>query len=150
MQLHMRAGLTFAVGAIIAATIASAVTYRLVRGSSMPLVHKLEVPLMFNGAGSANHQYLLPEGTTLYYDQSFPEGFTRFKVYFNVEGVKLESHDSTEKFWIDPLTAFPVDQQQLRKLLKDYPISKAELSLILKSSNISKEEIRQLLTEYSK
>lgn len=116
----------------------------------MPLVHKLEAPLLFNGAGSAGHQYLLPAGTSLYYDQAFPEGFVRFKVYFNVEGVKLESRESTEKFWLDPLTAFPVDQSQLRKLLNDYPISKDELSSILKSGSISKEEIRQLLAEYSK
>ena len=116
----------------------------------MPLVHKLEAPLLFNGAGSESHQYVLPAGTSLYYDQAFPEGFVRFKVYFNVEGVKLESHEFTEKFWLDPLTAFPVDQSQLRKLIKDYPISKEELSLILKSASISKEEIRQLLAEHSK
>ena len=115
----------------------------------MPLVHKLKAPLLFNGAGTERHQYLLPAGTSLYFDQAFPEGFVRYKVYFNVEGVLLESTESTEKFWLDPLTAFPVDQAQLRKLLKDYPISKEELSTILKSGSISKDEIRQLLAEYS-
>lgn len=115
----------------------------------MPMAHTLQAPLMFNGAGSASHQYILPEGTTLYYDRTFPEGFTRYKVYFNVEGVKLEPRESLEKFWIDPLTAFPIDQQQLRRLLKEYSLSKAELALILKSSSISKAEIRQLLSEHS-
>ena len=116
----------------------------------MPLVHKLEFPLVLTGAGSTAHHYLLPHGTTLYYDQAFPEGFVRYKVYVNVEGVKLESHKATEKFWLDPLTAFPVDAEQLRKLLRDYPLTKDDLAAILKSSKISKTEIRSLLEEFSR
>lgn len=116
----------------------------------MPLVHKLEFPLVLTGAESTAHHYLLPHGTTLYYDQAFPEGFVRYKVYVNVEGVKLESHKATEKFWLDPLTAFPVDAEQLRKLLRDYPLTKDDLAAILKSSKISKTEIRGLLEEFSR
>lgn len=116
--------------------------------SDMPLVHKLKFPLMLDG-GEGQHDYLLPAGTSLYYDQAFSEGFVRYKIYVNVEGVLLESKEATEKFWLSPLTAFPVDKGQLKKLLKEYPLSKAELSEILKSNQITKEEIRELLAEYS-
>jgi len=116
----------------------------------MPLVHKLKAPLMFNGAGVAEQQYILPAGTSLYFDQAFPEGFVRYKVYFNVEGVNLESHESTDKFWLDPLTAFPPSRTETEKLLSGYPLKKNELAEILKSSYLSKEEIRELLLEYSK
>ena len=149
MQLRARSTLIFCGVAITSALWGSLITIHLKKESAMPLVHKLKAPLLFNGAGTERHQYLLPAGTSLYFDQAFPEGFVRYKVYFNVEGVLLESTESTEKFWLDPLTAFPVDQAQLRKLLKDYPISKEELSTILKSGSISKDEIRQLLAEYS-
>lgn len=116
----------------------------------MPLVHKLQAPLLFNGAGSSEHQYVLPAGTSLYYDQAFPEGFVRYKVYFNVEGVRLESHEATDKFWLDPLTAFPPNEKDVQKLLNSYPLTKNELAAILKSGSISKQEIRELLQEYSK
>lgn len=116
----------------------------------MPLVHKLQFPLLLAGAGSTHHNYLLPAGTSLYYDQAFPEGFIRYKIYVNVEGVKLESHEATEKFWLDPLTAFPVDAEQLPKLLTNQPLSKDELAAILKSGQISKSDIRALLEEYSR
>lgn len=117
--------------------------------SDMHRVHKLKFPLMLAG-GEDEHNYLLPAGTSLYYDQAFPEGFVRYIVYVNVEGVSLDSKEPTDKFWISPLTAFPVDGDQLKRLLKDYPLTKAELSDILKSNQISKEEIRELLAEYSK
>jgi hypothetical protein len=114
----------------------------------MPLVHKLQFPLLLSGADQDSRQYLLPKGTSLYYDQAFPEGFVRFKIYVNVEGVKLESHESTEKFWLDPLTAFPVDASNLKKLLKEYPLSKDDLSSILKSSALSKDEVKDVLNDF--
>ncbi len=132
------------------AAVSSFVTYRLTKESSMPLVHKLQYPLLLAGAGTNNQNYLLPKGTSLYYDQSFPEGFVRYKIYVNVEGVKLESHEATEKFWLDPLTAFPVTADQLRKLLREHPLSKDDLVAILKSGNISTDDIRSVLEEYSK
>lgn len=114
------------------------------------LVHKLKVPLMLTGAPESPHrQYLLPAGTSLYFDQAFPEGFVRYKVYVNVEGVSLDPKPPTEKFWLDPLVAFPVENEQLSKLLKDYPLTKDELREILASDALSKTEIRALLTEYS-
>lgn len=114
----------------------------------MPLVHKLQFPLLLTGNGSANHQYLLPEGTSIYYDQAFPEGFVRYKVYINVEGVSLESKESTDKFWLDPLTAFPIDKDSLKKLIKDYPLSKKELGEILKSNSLSKQDVKEVLEDF--
>ncbi|WP_205750551.1 hypothetical protein [Azonexus hydrophilus] len=125
-------------------------TYQIIKEQSMPLVHKLQAPLLFNGSGAENHQYILPAGTSLYFDQAFPEGFVRYKVYFNVEGVRLDSQEATDKFWLDPLTAFPPDQGEVKKLLTGYPLGKSELAAILKSSYLTKDEIRELLLEYSK
>lgn len=115
-----------------------------------PLVHKLKAPLMLAGGATNDHQYLLPAGTSLYFDQAFPEGFVRYKVYVNVEGVSLDVAPPTEKFWLDPLTAFPVGKEQLGKLLKDYPLTKDELRTILASGALSKEDIKAVLEEFSR
>lgn len=114
-----------------------------------PLVHKLKAPLMLAGGATNDHQYLLPAGTSLYFDQAFPEGFVRYKVYVNVEGVSLDTSPPTDKFWLDPLTAFPVGKEQLGKLLKVYPLTKDELRGILAGGALSKDDIKALLEEYS-
>lgn len=115
-----------------------------------PLVHKLKAPLMLAGGATNDHQYLLPAGTSLYFDQAFPEGFVRYKVYVNVEGVSLDVAQPTEKFWLDPLTAFPVGKEQLGKLLKDYPLTKEELRTILASGTLSKDDIKAVLEEFAR
>ncbi|MGY4830244.1 hypothetical protein ACVNIS_16860 [Sphaerotilaceae bacterium SBD11-9] len=150
MILLWRTVLRYGIPAVGAATIAAFTTNHFTKDTKMPLVHELKFPLVLAGAGPANQTYLLPAGTSLYYDQAFPEGFVRYKVYVNVEGVKLESREATEKFWLNPLTAFPVDAEQLPKLLRDHPISKEDLAAILKSGVISKADIRALLEEYSR
>ena len=113
-----------------------------------PWVYKLEAPLMLAGGDAGNPPTLLPKGTSLYFDQAYPEGFTRFRVYVNVEGIKLKGREATEKYWLDPLTAFPVDQDQLHKLLKDYPLSRQDLEAILSSGSLSQAQIRELLQKY--
>ncbi len=105
---------------------------------------------MLSGGAASKHHYLLPAGTTLYYDQAFPEGFVRYKIYVNVEGVSLDVAPPTDKFWLDPLAAFPVSKEQLKKLAEDYPITKDELREILASGALSKDEIRNLLEDFSK
>jgi hypothetical protein len=40
--------------------------------------HTLEFPMLLAGPSGEGPLQLLPKGTTLYYDQSYPEGFTRY------------------------------------------------------------------------
>lgn len=133
---------------VLGIIIGASLIYQL-KEHKMPKVHKLEFPLMLSGGAADSPPTILPKGTSLYYDQAFPEGFVRYIVYVNIEGVKLEPHEASEKFWLDPLTAIPFDKDSLRKLLATYPLSKADLSAILGSGQISKQEIRELLREYS-
>ena len=116
----------------------------------MVKTHKLEFPLMLTGSGMAGRNYLLPPGTTLYYEQAFPEGFIRYKIYVNVEGIDLKSTPQADPTLVEPISAYPIGNLELRKLLNEYPLSKEELASILKSGQLSKEEIKELLSEFSK
>lgn len=118
--------------------------------STKPLIHKLKEPLVLaGGEGGAARTYLLPAGTSLYYDQAFPEGFVRYKVYVNVEGVDWEPKPTEEKFWIDPLSAFPVGRDQLAELIRNHPLTKEELRGILGGGCLSKDDIKAVLKEFS-
>lgn len=125
-------------------------TYYLLEMKKMTKVHELEFPLMLEGSGVEGHNYLLPKGTKLYFEKSFPEGFARYRVYVNVEGVNLESREQSDPTTISPLMAYPVGKAELVKLLREHPITKDELAAILKSGQLSKEEIRAVLEEFSR
>lgn len=112
-------------------------------------IHTLEYPLMLDGSAEAGHNYLLPAGTTLYFDQAYPEGFIRYRVYVNVEGISLQSSTLEDPTEVRPISAYPVDRAALAKLLREYPITKGELASILDSSQLSKQDIRDVLVEYS-
>lgn len=140
--------------ALISVAIRAAIMFAFLTSANqednVPLVHKLEVPLLLSGGdGSDAQQYLSPRGTSLYFDQAFPEGFIRYKIYVNVEGIKLEPKETQEKFWLDPLVATPVPPRQLKKLLNDQALTKADLRAILGSGLISMDEIRELLGEFA-
>jgi hypothetical protein len=93
---------------------------------------------------------LLPKGTSLYYDQSYPEGFTRYMIYVNVDRYPLPTRELSDPTSVEPITAFAIDKGDLKRLLDGNPVTKEELTSILKSDQLSKQEIRELLAEYSK
>lgn len=47
---------------------------------------KTKEPLLIEGPNGDDNFYVLPLGTTLYHDKSFPEGHDRYVVYLNHKG----------------------------------------------------------------
>jgi hypothetical protein len=113
-------------------------------------VHTLKFPMLLGGPGGNGPFQLLPKGTTLYYDQSYPEGFTRYKVYVNIDRYPLTLSELSDPTEIDPLLAFAMDKGGLKRVLDRNPITKEDLTAILKWKQLSKQDIRDLLEEYSK
>jgi hypothetical protein len=146
----MKRFLSIAGWTLLVAILSIAGSYYFLGIRKMTKVHELQFPLMLQASEPTGTNYLLPKGTLLYYDQAFPEGFVRYRVYVNVDGVKLESRQLDDPTLISPLTAFPVGKAELIKLLREHPLSKADLSAILKSGQLTKEEIRSVLEEFSR
>jgi hypothetical protein len=128
----------------------SATAFYVWRAQKMTKVHILEYPLLLSSDQESNTFHLLPKGTTLYFDQSYPEGFTRYKVYINIDRMPLKLVELDDPNLIKPIDAYSPSRADISKLLSAYPISKGDLAAILKSSTITKEEIRELLAEYSR
>lgn len=84
-------------------------------------VHTLDEPLVLlsnrddSDASTNKPTYLLPPGTTLYLDRGFPEGFTRYKVYVNVDRMPLKLRSLADPYEIDPLEARALDEMVLRQ-----------------------------------
>jgi hypothetical protein len=72
-------------------------------------VHILTQPWIISSNQSDRALHTLPPGTTLYFDKGFPEGFSRYKVYVNVDRMPLALRDLPDRNEIDPLDARPFD-----------------------------------------
>lgn len=146
----MRSAIHLSLLSVVVAIVSAIATGFFLEGRHVVKAINLEFPLLLEGSSAPGQTYLLPKGTTLYYEQAFPEGFVRYRMYVNIEGVKLEPHQLADRTAISPVTAYPVGKAELRKLLSEYPLSKEDLQAILKSSVMTKEEIRSVLDEYSR
>ena len=133
---------------LVAVGAAAGATYQKF-GAKMTKAHTLKFPLLLSGEEKAGPLYLLPTGTTMYLDQTYPEGFSRYIVYVNVDRFPLPTHELSDPTSIRPITAYPMEKEDLTRLLSRNPVTKAELAAILNSGQLTKAEIREVLAEYS-
>jgi hypothetical protein len=117
---------------------------------SMTTVHRLTAPLLVNADGQDRGFHLLPKGTLMYFDKSYPEGFTRYKIYVNVDRMPLKNEPLSDPTLIEPIEASSIDGATLSKILKEHPIRKDELAAIIKTNAMSKDEIKAVLEDYLK
>ena len=115
---------------------------------TMTKIHKLEYPLILSSDSSTKDIHMLPKGTILYFDKSYPEGFTRYKVYINIDRTPLKLDDLSDPTEINPIDAAAPNKDDLLKLLRDYPLTKNDLESILNSKRISKDEIIEILNNF--
>ena len=139
--------------AIFALGIASGIALSVVsifvwKTEKMTKVHVLKQPMLVSSNTAGKVLHLLPVGTTLYFDKSYPEGFTRYKVYINVDRMPLPLRDLADPNEIDPLEARAFDKSDMVQALRDYPLTRQQLGELLHSRRLTKQEIREVLEEY--
>jgi hypothetical protein len=86
---------------------------RLYSRTKVTKVHTLKAPLILLSNEHSKDVHLLPAGTTLYFDQSFPEGFTRYKVYINIDRMPLPLRDLADPTEVDPIEARSLSKSEL-------------------------------------
>jgi len=139
--------ITFIMGMIFCLIVCS-IIYFYWSTHKMTDIHTLEHPLVLTGAESSNTFNVLPKGTTLYYDKSFDEGFTRYKVYINIDRMPLKLEALQDPTTIIPLEARQPDAEELKKMLGKYPLTKSDLQSVLKSGQLSKEDVKEILSDF--
>jgi hypothetical protein len=114
----------------------------------MTKVHTLKQPLILSSNTPGKVLHILPVGATLYLDKSFPEGFTRYKIYINIDRMPLALRELADPSEIDPLEARAFDKPTLSQALRDYPLTREELAAILQSPQLTKQDVQEVLKEY--
>lgn len=110
---------------------------------------KTTEPLLIEGPNGDEHDYVLPLGTTLYYDKSYPEGFDRYLVYLNHKGVIAHEEVPMKPEYggalIDPLWLSNIDADTLKDLFKRFPLSKDNVAAAVKANQITRDDLADIL-----
>ncbi|MFL6674546.1 MAG: hypothetical protein ACJ8LG_14790 [Massilia sp.] len=125
-----------------------ALLFTLWKHAKMTKVTTLEAPMVLVSNEPTKNLHLLPAGTTLYFDQSYPEGFTRYKVYINIDRMPLPLRDLADATEIDPIEARALSKSELAKALRDYPLTRGDLEGILQSTHMTTQEIEEVFNEF--
>jgi len=107
---------------------------------------RLKEPLLIEGE-QQNYHSLLPAGTVLYMDKSWPEGHETFHVYFHFKG-NFEA-DAADAGVVSPLWLRTVERDDLGKLLSESPVSKDDLVRILKARKMTREDLADIVREWT-
>lgn len=118
------------------------------KSHGVPMI-KTKEPLLIEGSNGDDNAYVLPLGTTLYYDQSYPEGFSRYWVYFNHKGViagdEVPMKPEYRGSLIDPLWLSNVDADTLKEMFKRFPLSKHDIAAAIKANALSKDDLADII-----
>lgn len=102
-------------------------------------------PLLIEGEQQKTYS-ILPAGTVLYLDKSWPEGHQTFHAYFHFKG--QFSSTPADPNSISPIWLRTVDRDELPKLLNEFPVSKQEIMIILRARSVTKSELTQILRDW--
>ncbi len=108
-------------------------------------IHILTEPMLIGTEESQGKRYLLPKGTTLYFDKTMPEGFDRYFLFVNIEGKPLKLENPEKPGLVAPISAYPIEKSELIDLINSYPLDKQDLARILKSIPAKRQDLLDIL-----
>jgi hypothetical protein len=118
------------------------------RAHDMKMI-KTKEPLLIEGPNGDENYYVLPLGTTLYHDKSFPEGHDRYVVYLNHKGaIAHEEVPMKPEYggsFIDPLWMSNIDADTLKEIFKRFPLSKEDVAAAIKSNGFTRDDLADII-----
>lgn len=110
---------------------------------------KTKEPMLIGGKDGDENYYVLPMGTTVYYEKSFSEGFSRYMVYFNhsgpIVGDEVPMEPKYQGSLVDPLWLSDIDADTLKEIFKRFPLSKKDIAAAIKSNEITKDDLADII-----
>ncbi|TBN47429.1 hypothetical protein EYC95_10040 [Pseudomonas sp. BGI-2] len=133
---------------LVNATVLAFVALNVSRTHDMSMI-KTKEPLLIEGPNGDENYYVLPLGTTLYRDKSFPEGHDRYVVYLNHKGAiaheEVPMRPEYQGDFISPLWMSNVDSDALKKIFKRFPLSKEDVAAAIKSNKITRDDLADII-----
>lgn len=146
---NIKLGFRWAVLVLVSTAVIACVALHAVSKTPDRAMIKTKEPLLIEGPNGDENYYVLPLGTTLYHDKSFPEGHDRYVVYLNHKGaIAHEEVPMKPEYggsFIDPLWVSNVDADTLKEIFKRFPLSKEDVAAAIKANEISKDDLADII-----
>ncbi|MEE3936002.1 hypothetical protein [Pseudomonas viridiflava] len=122
--------------------------HNITKGHDMKII-KTKEPLLIESPTGDDNYYVLPTGTSLYREKSFPEGHDRYVIYLNHKGnIAHEDVPMKPEYdgqFIDPLWASNIDADTLKILFNRFPLSKEDVIAAIKSNEITRDDLADII-----
>jgi hypothetical protein len=107
--------------------------------------YRLSEPMRITSGKGAPY-YMIPAGTVLHYQHGFAEGHQLFTIEVYAKGIpaeKISPDIPVESTWL-----FPIDAEDVPKLLQHYPLSKDDLVRILRAKKMTRDDLAQIVRDW--
>lgn len=109
-------------------------------------LYKLDEPMLISSSKGESY-YMLPTNTVLHFQQGLAEGHQLYTIQVFSKGklpaTQIAANASMESTWI-----YPIDAEDIPKILSQYPLSKDDLVRILKARKMTCDDLAQIAREW--
>ena len=109
-------------------------------------LYRLDEPMLISSSKGESY-YMLPTNTVLHFQRGFAEGHQLYTVQVFSKGklpaTQIAVNAPVESTWI-----YPIDAEDIPKILSQYPLSKDDLIRILKARKMTRDDLAQIVREW--
>lgn len=108
-------------------------------------VYKLKEPMLI-ATSKGEPYYMIPAQTVLHYQEGFAEGHQLYTIEVLAKGLPADqvvAGSPLESTWL-----YPIDADDVSKILQQYPVSKDDLVRILKARKMTRDDLAQIVREW--
>jgi hypothetical protein len=109
-------------------------------------LYRLDEPMLISSSKGESY-YMLPTNTVLHFQQGFAEGHQLYFIEVFAKGklpaTQISSDVPMESTWI-----YPIDPEDVSKILSQDPLSKDDLIRILKARRMTRDDLAQIVREW--
>jgi hypothetical protein len=109
-------------------------------------LYRLDEPMLISSSKGESY-YMIPTNTVLHFQQGFAEGHQLYTIQVFSKGklpaTQIPAEAPVESSWL-----YPIDADDVAKILHQYPLSKDDLIRILKARKMTRDELAQIVREW--
>ena len=109
-------------------------------------LYRLDEPMLISSSKGESY-YMLPTNTVLHFQQGFAEGHQLYTIQVFFKG-KLPATQVSASAPVESTWVYPIDADDLPKILNQYPLSKDDLIRILKARKITRDDLAEIVREW--
>jgi hypothetical protein len=109
-------------------------------------LYRLDEPMLISSSKGEPY-YMIPANTVLRFQQGFSEGHQLYTIQVFSKGklpaTQISAETSVESSWL-----YPIDADDVSKIMHQYPLSKDDLIRILKARKMTRDELAQIVRDW--